>query len=416
MQIVTLKPLHHRKQECIGIWFENNSQLNGAIQKNSGAKWSQTNKCWYVPLSKGNYNKLFFALKGIARIDQSVLHKYLTEKKKKLQGAESTVKNRPVIINQPPSSEEKTGTAKPIWINKQVAVYKTQKITGINTHVLPAMEQHLKLKAYSPSTIKTYLGEMAQLLSLLNTIPADNLKPEHLKRYLLHCYEKLKLTENTLHSRINAMKFYYEQVLGREKFFWEIPRPKKRYILPKVLGESELKRLFSALANKKHKAILFTAYSAGLRVSEVVNLELKHIDRSRMQLLIKNAKGKKDRYVMLSPLLIDILTNYYKICKPQPEKYVFEGPEPGTPYSSSSMQKIFQVARKNAGIQKQVSFHSLRHSFATHLLEKGVDIKYIRDLLGHFDIKTTARYLHVKREQLVNIESPLDGLMSKEEI
>ena len=212
------------------------------------------------------------------------------------------------------------------------------------------------------------------------------------------------------------MKFYYEQVLHREKFFWEIPRPKKQHILPKVLGESELKRLFQALQNKKHKAILFTAYSAGLRVSEVVNLELKHIDRSRMQLLIKNAKGKKDRYVMLSPLLLDILTNYYKTCKPQPKKYVFEGPETGTPYSASSMQKIFQMAKRNAGIHKEVSFHSLRHSFATHLLEKGVDIKYIRDLLGHFDIRTTSRYLHVKREQLVNIKSPLDGLMSGEEI
>jgi site-specific recombinase XerD len=416
MQIVTLKPLHHRQQECIGIYFENSLQLNTAIRKNAGARWSQTNKCWYILLSKENYNRLFFALKGKAEIEQSALHKYLTEKKKKVQGTESTVKGKSVITKQPSTPEKKTVTAKPVWISKQVTVYKTQKIKDINAHVLPAMEQHLKLKAYSPSTIKTYLGEMVQLLSLLNTIPADDLKPEHLKRYLLHCYEKLKLTENTLHSRINAMKFYYEQVLGREKFFWEIPRPKKQYILPKVLGESELKRLFTALLNKKHKAILFTAYSAGLRVSEVVNLELRHIDRSRMQLLIKNAKGKKDRYVMLSPLLIDILTNYYKTCKPRPAKYVFEGPEPGTPYSSSSMQKIFQVARKNAGIQKQVSFHSLRHSFATHLLEKGVDIKYIRDLLGHFDIKTTARYLHVKREQLVNIESPLDGLMSKEEI
>jgi site-specific recombinase XerD len=407
MQTVILKPLHHRQQECIGIYFENSSQLNTAIRKNAGARWSQTNKCWYILLSKENYNKLFFALKGKAKIEQSALHKYLADKK---------TKNKTIIPKEPAITKNNTPVNKPVWINKQVTVYKTQNIKDINAHVLPAMEQHLKLKAYSPSTIKTYLGEMVQLLSLLNTIPADNLKPEHLKRYLLHCYEKLKLTENTLHSRINAMKFYYEQVLGREKFFWEIPRPKKQYILPKVLGESELKRLFTALINKKHKAILFTAYSAGLRVSEVVNLELKHIDRSRMQLLIKNAKGKKDRYVMLSPLLIDILTNYYKTSKPRPEKYVFEGPEPGTPYSSSSMQKIFQVARKNAGIQKQVSFHSLRHSFATHLLEKGVDIKYIRDLLGHFDIKTTARYLHVKREQLVNIESPLDGLMSKEEI
>ena len=251
---------------------------------------------------------------------------------------------------------------------------------------------------------------------IIKNIPADELTPEHLRRYLVYCFEKLKLTENTLHSRINAMKFYYEQVLGREKFFWEIPRPKKRFILPKVLGESELRRLFNALQNKKHKAILFTAYSAGLRVSEVVNMELKHIDRSRMQLLIKNAKGKKDRHVMLSPLLIDILTNYYKTADPRPQKYVFEGIEPGTCYSASSMQKIFQTARKNAGIRKDVTFHSLRHSFATHLLEKGIDIKYIRDLLGHFDIRTTARYLHVRKEQLVNVESPLDSLISKYEI
>lgn len=151
-------------------------------------------------------------------------------------------------------------------------------------------------------------------------------------------------------------------------------------------------------------------------MSEVVNLELKHIDRSRMQLFIKNAKGKKDRYVMLSPVLLDIISNYYKTCKPKPVKYIFEGPGPGTSYSAKSMQKIFQMARQKAGIHKTLTFHSLRHSFATHLLEKGVDIKYIKDLLGHFDIKTTARYLHVKREQLVNIVSPLDDLFSGEEI
>ena len=418
MLTVLLKPLYHREQECIGIYFENNSVINNTICKQAAARWSRTNKCWYVPLRKENYNKLFFALKGKAEIEQSALHTYLAEKKKKVPVTDKAFHaGRAATTTKPPI----TILYKPVpvnygLINKEAIVYKNGKISAINAHILPAMEQRLKLKAYSPSTIKTYLGEMTQLLVILNTIPADDLTPEHLKRYLVHCYEKLKLTENTLHSRINAMKFYYEQVLKREKFFWEIPRPKKQFILPKVLGESELKKLFTSLQNKKHKAILFTAYSAGLRVSEVVNLELKHIDRSRMQLLIKNAKGKKDRYVMLSPLLLDIITNYYKSSKPQPKKFVFEGPEPGTCYSSSSMQKIFQIARKNAGIKKEVSFHSLRHSFATHLLEKGIDITYIRDLLGHFDIKTTARYLHVKREQLVNIESPLDGLMSKEEI
>ncbi len=413
MQTIILKPLQHRANECIGIYFEINLKIQGALKKTGVVKFSNTNKCWYAPLSKENYNKIFFALKGQASIEQSALHQYLSDKKSNKSAVD---KNTILPVQKKIAAPSNKIFSSPILITKQVSFYKNERIANVNAHIIPAMEQHLKLKAYSPSTIKTYLGEMTQLLALLKNIPADDLTPEHLKRYLIHCYEKLKLTENTLHSRINAMKFYYEQVLGRDKFFWEIPRPKKQYILPKVLGESELKRLFSALKNKKHKAILFTAYSAGLRVSEVVNLELKHIDRSRMQILIKNAKGKKDRYVMLSPLLIDIITNYYKTSKPQPAKYVFESPEPGTAYSKSSMQRIFQIARKNAGIAKEVSFHSLRHSFATHLLEKGVDIKYIKDLLGHFDIKTTARYLHVKREQLVNIESPLDGLMSKDEI
>jgi integrase/recombinase XerD len=412
MQTIVLKPLLHRGQECIGIYFENSPKLNGVIRKKAGARWSQTKKCWYVLLSKENYNKLSNASKGLAVIEQSALHKYLAEKKnntgkveipdRRLTSATASVK--PVAVSV--SKNDRTG----------LIVYKSRKIQAVNAHVLPSMQQRLKLKAYSSSTIKTYINEMAQLLQTINNIPAEELTPEHLRRYLIYCYENLKLTENTLHSRINAMKFYYEQVLNREKFFWEIPRPKKRFIMPKVLGESELKKLFSALKNKKHKAILFTAYSAGLRVSEVVNLELRHIDRSRMQLLIKNAKGKKDRYVMLSPVLIDILTNYYRTSDPRPKKYVFEGPEPGTPYSASSMQKIFQIARKDAGIRKEVTFHSLRHSFATHLLEKGIDIKYIKDLLGHFDIKTTARYLHVKKEQLISIESPLDSLISKDEI
>ena len=399
MITVSLKPLELNGQECIGIYFDNHSSINGAIRKHAGARWDPTAKAWYVSLSRANYNKLLFALNGKAIIEQRVLFEYYTNKKKENN-----------------STAPAAGGGNLIKVERDSNLISTGRIDPVNAHVLPLMRQRLILIAYSSSTMKTYINEMAQLLMIIKNIPADELTPEHLRRYLVYCFEKLKLTENTLHSRINAMKFYYEQVLGREKFFWEIPRPKKRFILPKVLGESELRRLFSALQNNKHKAILFTAYSAGLRVSEVVNLELKHIDRSRMQLLIKNAKGKKDRYVMLSPVLVDILTNYYKTADPRPQKYVFEGIERGTCYSASSMQKIFQTARKNAGIRKDVTFHSLRHSFATHLLEKGIDIKYIRDLLGHFDIRTTARYLHVRKEQLVNVESPLDSLISKYEI
>ena len=246
----------------------------------------------------------------------------------------------------------------------------------------------------------------------LGEIPATNLTTEHIKRYLLKCLTE-GLKENTLHSRINALKYFYEQILGREKFFFDIPRPKKPLQLPNVLGEGEIARLFNAVTNKKHKAILFTAYSAGLRVSEVVNLKLKDIDSDRMQLFIERAKGKKDRYVNLSLVLLDVLREYTRLCEPRPKIYLFEGQEPASACSSRTAQKIFQMARNYAGIKKDVTFHSLRHSFATHVLEKGVDIRYIKDILGHFNIKTTERYLHVKREQLINITSPLDDIWKK---
>ena len=255
-----------------------------------------------------------------------------------------------------------------------------------------------------------------QFLQLIKDKPANEFTVQRIKDYLQYCFEKLKLSENTLHSSMNALKFYYEQVLKREKFFWEIPRPKKPFILPKLLNETELRKLFNAIANKKHKAILFTAYSAGLRVSEVANLKIHDIDSKRMQILIERAKGKKDRYVNLSPLLLDILRKYLLEYKPRPKLYLFESEQTFTAYPTRTLQQIFSTAKQKAGIGKEVGIHSLRHSFATHLLDKGTDIKYIKDLLGHFNIKTTERYLHVSKKQLVNIVSPFDDLWKKEEI
>lgn len=284
------------------------------------------------------------------------------------------------------------------------------RISPINRHVLPAMAEQLRLKAYSDSTIRTYLNEMAQLLGVLKDIPADELRPEHLRAYLVFCFEQLQLKENTLHSRINAMKFYYEQVLHKEKFFWDIPRPKKPQLLPRLLSETELARLFNALSNRKHKAMLFTAYSAGLRVSEIINLKLSDIDSQRMQIFVSRAKGKKDRYVNLSPVLLDILRNYIQECKPRPTEYLFESSQTLTAFPARTVQQIFSNAKHKAGIRKEVGIHSLRHSFATHLLDKGTDIRYIKDILGHFNIKTTERYLHVSKKRLVNITSPFDDL------
>ncbi|MEO7393504.1 MAG: tyrosine-type recombinase/integrase [Chitinophagaceae bacterium] len=417
MKEVILKPLQHRGMECIGIYFEIDYKIQGVLQKTKVVKFSSTHKCWYASLSKENYDRIFLALKGFGIIEQSALHKYLEDKKRK--NPADTISRNPVIAkkgNKETPSPVISNQLNPTWVSNSVLIYKKEKICPANAHIIPAMHQHLKLKAYSSSTIKTYLNEMSQLLSLLKYIPADQLSPEHLKRYFVFCFEKLQLKENTLHSRINALKFYYEQVLRREKFFWEIPRPKKPFILPNVLGEKEITRLFNAIHNLKHKAILFTAYSAGLRVSEVVNLKLEHINSDRMQIKIVAAKGKKDRYVNLSPVLLDILRGYIKQLKPRPLNYLFEGEIPGEPYSSRSAQKVFQRAREVAGIRQDITFHSLRHSFATHLLEKGIDIRYIKDMLGHFSIKTTERYTHVSREKLIQISSPLDDLWLKGEI
>lgn len=162
--------------------------------------------------------------------------------------------------------------------------------------------------------------------------------------------------------------------------------------------------------------MLFTAYSAGLRVSELVNLKIADVDSERMQLFIERAKGKKDRYVNLSPVLLDILRNYIKEYKPKPRNYLFESEQTGTAYPARTVQQIFANAKQKAGIRKDIGIHSLRHSFATHLLEKGTDIKYIKEILGHFNIKTTERYLHVTRKKLVNIVSPFDDLWQKEGI
>lgn len=213
MEVIVLKPLQHNQEENISMYFLNIAVLNKAVRKIKNARWSQSNKCWYVILNKEKHNEILKAFKGLAKIEQTELRSYLIARKKK----ETTVATINKKITNLPPTVLKTSVAKKSLSAIEVISYKGSKIHTVNAHVLPAMEQHLKLKAYSTSTIKTYLGEMMQLLSIIKTIPADELTAEHLKRYLVYCYEKLELTENTLHSRINALKYYYEQVAETNK-------------------------------------------------------------------------------------------------------------------------------------------------------------------------------------------------------
>jgi site-specific recombinase XerD len=379
----------------------NEAPLNKLLRQIPGILWSNTHKQWHIPLSQQHYELLCRLITGIANISPPFEPDFFKRLK---DNSKEQSEPLPVI-----------GKATPP-LAKTFVKAAQGRIETVNAHVLPAMKQALILKAYSGSTRKVYCNEMLQFLYAAKQHPVDEFSVSRIKSYLQYCFEQLKLSEHTIHSRINALKFYYEQVLHREKFFWEIPRPKKHLQLPKVLGEDELSRLFNALGNKKHKAMLFTAYSAGLRVSEVAALEIKHIDSNRMQIFIEKAKGKKDRYVALSPVLLDILRDYIKNYLPRPKKYLFESEQTGTAYPTRTIQQIFWLAKQKAGIVKEVGIHSLRHSFATHLLEKGTDIRYIKELLGHFNIKTTERYLHVSKKNLVNIISPLDDLFKKGKI
>ncbi len=365
----------HRGESRIAVRFDYDPVLHARIKKAPGARWSQSMKCWHLPDTTVNRVKC------------------------KLQVATPPA----LLVSTNTTLNNSTETT-----CRQSAVKNALlKISTGNATQLKLFMEHLLLHAYSKNTISTYKNEFAQLLQLLGNKPVESLQPQHLQRYMLWCVNK-GLSENTMHSRLNAMKYYYEQVLNRKKFFFDLPRPKRPLLLPKVLNESELARLFNALVNKKHKAMLFTAYSAGLRVSEIVNLKLIDIDSKRMQVFISCAKGKKDRYVNLSPVLLDILRKYISERIPNPRVYLFESGQTGGAYPCRTVQQIFTNAKQAAGIGKEVGIHSLRHSFATHLLESGVDLRQIQVLLGHGSSKTTEIYTHVATNTFETIKNPLD--------
>jgi integrase/recombinase XerD len=343
----------HNYKSVIFIRFKKDSKLNERVRKLVGVKWSQSQKAWYVSDSQ--------------------------------------------------QYREKFGLDPKLLVSKEALPH----LYEANTQALTKYIETLQLKAYSPNTINTYKNEFGQLLQILKDKNIDDLDETKLRSYFLYCINTLKLSENTLHSRINAVKFYFEQVLGRENFFVEIPRPKKPSILPKVINLKDIKKMFEVTTNLKHNTLLKLCYGMGLRVSEIVNLKITDIDSKNMQVFIERAKGKKDRYANLPESILQQLREYFKEYKPK--KYLFEG-QYGGQYSIRSAQKVFTEALQKAKINKTVGIHGLRHSFATHLLENGTDITFIQQLLGHNDLKTTLRYTHVSKKSLKNIKSPLDTM------
>lgn len=343
----------HYSKKVIWIKFQKDSLLIQQLRKHfPSAKWSNSNKAWHLP-------------------DLPAI--------------------RTALQLQP--KEFGSNLLEFISPNNQIAFTK--------------FIDQLKLKAYSKNTIRTYTTEFAHLLKTLKNHSVNNLTEDRLKDYFLYCLKKENIKENHLNSRINAIKFYFEKVLHKPKMFFDTPRPKTPKLLPKMLTKTEIKKIFKHTENPKHLLMLQLCYGMGLRVSEIVNLRVSHINSEDMLVLIAGAKGKKDRYVNLPDTVLQLLRNYYKQYKPK--EYLFEG-QYGGAYTIRSVQAVFKQAMKKANINKTIGIHGLRHSYATHLIESGADIRFLQELLGHNSIKTTQIYTHVTDVSKTKIKSPLDFL------
>ncbi len=265
----------------------------------------------------------------------------------------------------------------------------------------------LTIRRYSSNTIRTYSSMFEEFINYYHYKKPIEITEKEIIAYMRYLVVERGVSSSYQNQAINAIKYYYEQVLGEQRKFYFVERPRREKVLPEVLSKEEVEAMIKSTDNLKHKCLLMITYSGGLRLSEVKNLEVKDIDFERNIINIKKAKGKKDRITLLSKKVSLTLQEYLKIY--QPRKWVFEG-QVGGQYSASSMEKIVKQAAAKAGVLKKVSMHTLRHSFATHLIEKGTDIRYIQSLLGHESIKTTEIYTHITNKGLDNIKNPLDDM------
>lgn len=270
-----------------------------------------------------------------------------------------------------------------------------------------AFLEKLTILRYSENTIRTYRDCFSEFINYYSTKDINQITQEEIHAYLLYLVEKRQVSTSYQNQAINAIKFYYEKVLKGPRRIYLIERPRKERILPTVLSESEVKRIIECITNIKHKCLIMTCYSGGLRISEALNLKPSDIDSMRMMIHVRGGKGKKDRITLLSVRLLELLREYYRLYKPG--EYLFTG-QMGGQYSEKSAQAVLKLATRKAGIQKRVTLHTLRHSFATHLLENGTDLRYIQSLLGHASPKTTQIYTHITTKGFDQIKNPLDSM------
>ena len=341
------KQIIHKGQKRIAVYFENNAELTARFKKLQGAQWSTSLKVWHLPDTE-EYRKQF-----------------------------------KITSNQTILSDE--------------IILKIEKFI-----------QLLRSKRYSDNTIKTYSDALKIFLQFYSDKPLSEITNEDIISFNNQYIFKNGLSASYQNQIVNAAKLFFREIENTKLNPELIHRPKRTKALPNVLSKEEIKAILEALGNIKHRAMLSLIYSCGLRRSELLNLKPTDIDSKRNIVIIRQSKGRKDRIVPLSEKILEMLREYYKSYKPQ--IWLFEGQNKGERYSEQSLQSVLKQALEKCKINKLVTLHWLRHSYATHLLESGTDLRYIQELLGHNSSKTTEIYTHVSTKSLQNIKSPFDDL------
>jgi site-specific recombinase XerD len=294
----------------------------------------------------------------------------------------------------------------------QTTIILSRRKEPLMTQLRERVLAELKLKGREPNTHKAYLRAVTSFANYFDKSP-DRLGAKEVRRYLLYLIEEQHLSESSVNVAYWALRFFYDEVLGKKGLIDDVSHPRDSKKLPVVLNQDEVKQFFAVVKNIKHKAMLMIPLDAGLRASEVTRLRIEDIDSERMLLRVRRAKGKKDRYVNLSPQLLDLLREYWLARRPK--EWLFPGRYPDKPICAALLPSICRELRQRAGMRKAVTPHMLRHTFATMLLDAGENIRKIQILLGHRSLKTTARYTQVSTESLRATTTPLQLLHKESE-
>jgi integrase/recombinase XerD len=369
---ITLKHLLINETRCIGIQFQPDKVVNALLKELPNIKWSNDFNLPYVPNTKANIGLIYQKFRGVAWVNTNYFFSH------------RRISNDNEEIN--------------------VDWFRSRKLPEGYRSCPEEYLLKLELKRYANNTAKTYIQCFEKFINSQKEQDLMRINEQDIQHYLQQLIQHKK-SNSYVNQMINSIKFYYEIVKEMPNRFYSVERPRKEFTLPKVLSKEEIKNIIDAAGTIKHRCILSLMYSSGIRIGELLQLKIEDIDSKRMLIRVNQGKGKRDRMTLLSEKVLLDLRIYYQ--QTRPKNYLFESPD-GQMYSASSVQKILKKAAITCGIRKNVNPHMLRHSFATHLLESGTDLRYIQTLLGHKSSKTTEIYTHVATNTFISIKNPLD--------